>query len=169
VLDQIDGQPLDDSRAFLRAIVVLPPGETVHLTTWRNGQKHEISATVTAWPDYNPSAMTSEAVTKMMATAPDVGVKLARLNDVNRKQYGLSPELSGVLIAHVDPDSEASDLGIKEGDVVTRIQGAPVMTPDDVRRAVRDAQERHREYLAVLIRSKNGPQWIPISISGRGR
>src|SRR5712675_642947 len=87
---------------------------------------------------------------------PDLGVKLAALDDIKRKQYGLGPEVSGVLVAHVEIDSEASDLGIKEGDVVMVVQGAHVITPDDVRRAVRDAEEQHRAWLAVLIRSKSG-------------
>ena len=39
VLDQVNGQQLDDSRAFMRAIAVMPPGEVVHLTVWRNGQQ----------------------------------------------------------------------------------------------------------------------------------
>jgi serine protease Do len=103
----------------------------------------------------------------MMARPPDLGVKLALLDDAKRRQYGLDSELSGVLIAHVEADSEAGDLGIEEGDVVMVVQGATVVTPDDVRRAVRDAQEQHRTWLAVLIRSKSGPRWIPISISTR--
>ena len=57
--------------------------------------------------------------------------------------------------------------GIKDGDVVMVVQGANVVTPDDVRRAVLAALEQHRAWLAVLIRSKTGAQWIPISISGR--
>ena len=47
------------------------------------------------------------------------------------------------------------------------VQGVTVKTPDDVRRAVRDAMEQHRTWLAVLVRSKTGAQWIPISISTR--
>jgi serine protease Do len=169
VVDQVNGQPLDDSRAFMRAIAVQPPGEVVRLTVWRNGQKHEVSATVATWPNYKPDggAMTGQAAAEMMTKPPDLGVKLALLDDSKRKQYGLDPKLSGVLIAHVEADSEASDLGIKEGDVVTVVQGAIVVTPDDVRRAVRDAQEQHRAWLAVLVHSKSGAQWIPVSISGR--
>ena len=53
------------------------------------------------------------------------------------------------------------------GQVVTVVQGATVVTPDDVRWAVRDAQEQHHAWLAVLVLSKSGAQWIPISISGR--
>ena len=169
VLDQVNGQTLDDSRAFMRAIAVQPPGAVVRLTVWRYGQKHEIPATVVAWPNYKPEggAMTGQVAAEMMTKPPDLGVKLALLDDTTRKQYGLGPELSGVLIARVEADSEASELGIKEGDVVMVVQGAPVTTPDDIRRVVRDAQEQHRAWLAVLIHSKNGAQWIPISISGR--
>jgi serine protease Do len=170
VLDQVNGLKLDDSRAFMRAIAVQPPGEVVRLTVWRNGQKREIPATVAAWPNYKPDggAMTGQAAAAMMTRPPDLGVKLAVLDDTERKHYGLGPEVSGVLVARVEVDSEASDLGIKEGDVVMVVQGAAVVTPDDVRRAVRDAQEQHRALLAVLIHSKSGAQWIPISISAKG-
>jgi serine protease Do len=170
VLDQINGQRLDDSRAFMRAIAVQPAGEVLHLTVWRNGQKREVTATVAAWPNYRPDggAVTGQAAAEMMARPPDLGVRLAALDDTKRRQYGLSAELSGVLIAQVEPDSEAGDLGINAGDVVTVVQGTRVMTPDDVHRAVRDAQDQHRASLAVLIRSKGGAQWIPISIGARG-
>jgi serine protease Do len=169
MLDEINGQKLDDSRAFMRAIAVVPAGEVVHLTVWRNGEKHEFPATVAAWPNYKPDGgvMTGQMAAEMMTRPPDLGVQFAALDDTNRKQYSLGPEVSGVLIAHVDADSEASDLGIEEGDVVMVVQGAHVMTPDDVHQAVRNAEEQHRTWLAVLIHSKSGAQWIPISISAR--
>ncbi len=169
VLDVVNGQKLDDSRAFMRAIAILPPGEVAHLTVWRNGQKRDVSATVAAWPNYKPDAgaMTGQAAAEMMKRPPDLGVKLAALDDTNRKQFGLDPEQSGVLIAHVDADSEASDLGAQAGDVITIVQGEKVVTPDDVRRAIHDAMAKHRTWIAVLIRSKSGAQWIPISINTR--
>jgi serine protease Do len=166
VLDQVNGQPLDDSRAFMRAIAVLPPGEAAHLTIWRHGHKTDISATVAGWPNYKPDGgvMSGPMVAEMMDRPPDMGVKLAALDDAARKQYGLAPDVRGVLIAHVEADSEASDLGIKEGDVVMVVQGTAVLTPDDVHRAVQDAQNQHRAWLAVLIHTKTGAQWIPISV-----
>jgi serine protease Do len=170
VLDQINGQSLNDSRAFSRAIAILPPGTVIHLTAFHRGRKLEITTTVTAWPNYKPNGgvMTGQAAAEMMAKAPDMGVRLAGLDDATRKHYAVGSDVSGVLIAHVDPDSEASDLGVKEGDVILRVQGTPVATPDDVRRAVKEAQDRHRAYLAVLLRSKSGTQWIPVSIDGGG-
>jgi serine protease Do len=169
VLDMVNGQQLDDSRAFMRAIAILPPGEVAHLTVWRHGSKTEVAATVAGWPDYKPDGgvMSGPMVAEMMSRPPDLGVKLAALDDAGRKQYGLAPELSGVLVARVEADSEASDLGVKEGDVVMIVQGATVRTPDDIHRAAREAQEQHRAWVAVLIHTKTGAQWIPISVESR--
>jgi serine protease Do len=170
VLDQVDGQRLDDSRAFMRAIAVHPPGDVVHLTVWRAGRTHDIAATVSAWPNYKPNGgmMTGQAAAEMMKRPPDLGVTLARLDDAKRKQYGIGPDVSGVLVAHVEADSEASDLGVKEGDVVMIVHGAKVTTPEDIKRAVRDAEQQHRMWVAVLVHSMSGAQWIPISISAKG-
>ena len=62
------------------------------------------------------SAQTAEAMIQRM---PDPGVRLAPLTDAARKQYGLDPKMTGALVASVEADCEARDLGIVAGDVVT--------------------------------------------------
>ncbi len=54
VLEQINDVPLGNSRAFNRAVVVIPVGQPAHLTIWRDGKQHEIAATVAAWLSYMP-------------------------------------------------------------------------------------------------------------------
>jgi len=121
---------------------------------------------VAAWPNYMPHGgiMSSQAAAKMMAMEPDPGVKLAAISDADRKQYGLSPSVSGILITSVDPVSEANELGIRAGSVIIAIKGVSVTTPDDVLRAIKEAHEQGRPYLAVLIQSQTGTQWISFSI-----
>jgi S1-C subfamily serine protease len=110
------------------------------------------------------SAQTAEAMIQKM---PDPGVRLAPLTDAARKQYGLDPKMTGALVAFVEADCEARDLGIVAGDVVTGAQGAPVTSPDDVRRAVRTAHDQHRPFLAILVQGKSGVRWVSLSM-GRG-
>ncbi len=168
VLEQFDGKPVQDSRQLMRAIAQTRVGEQVRLAVWRVGKKkEEVSATVGAWPNSMPGGgvMTGARATAMMAMAPDPGVKLAALSDADRKQYGLNSDQTGVLITKVDPGSEISDLGVQPGNVITSVQGAPVTTPDEVWNAIKLAHEQHRPYLAVLVQSKNGEQWISVSIS----
>jgi S1-C subfamily serine protease len=75
--------------------------------------------------------------------------------------------LTGALITQVRPNSEASYSGITVGDVITMIDKTPVATPDDVHKAVKDAHDQDQAYLAVLIQTKSGAQWVSISISAR--
>jgi S1-C subfamily serine protease len=112
--------------------------------------------------------MTATAADAMIQRMPDPGVRLSALGEEARKQYGIDPKIKGVLIASVEKDCEARDLGIVPGDVITAVQGAPVATPDDVRRSVRTAHDERRPYLAVLIQGKSGARWVSLSMGGPG-
>ncbi len=170
VLTTINGMKPSDSRAFMRAIVQIPIGRPAELTVWRDGKQQVVKAIVAEWPNIMPgggmmNARTAEAMIQKM---PDPGVRLAPLGDDARKQYGIDPKVSGVLIASVEADCEARDLGITAGDVITAVQGNVVQSPDDVRHAIQRAHEQRRPYLAVLVQSKSNARWVSISIGNAG-
>jgi serine protease Do len=169
VLEKIDGVKQGDSRAFMRSIVKIPVGARAQLTIWRDGKREDVAVTIAEWPDYMPAedVTRAEAVqTMMIAKAPDPGIRLAPITDAARKQYGIDAKLTGVLVSSVESDCEARDLGIVAGDVITDVQGQPVVGPDDVRRAVQAAHEEHHPYIAMLLQTKKGPRWVSLSISG---
>ena len=103
--------------------------------------------------------------TMMIAQAPDPGIRLAPITEAARRQYDIDPKMTGVLVSSVESDCEARDLGIVPGDVITDVQGRPVVGPDDVRHAVQAVHEEHRPYLALLLQTKTGPRWVSLSIS----
>jgi len=70
-----------------------------------------------------------------------------------------------VLISQVRPNSEAFYLGITAGNVITAVDLTPVATPDDVHKAFKVAHEQDRAYVAVLVQTKSGAQWVSVSIS----
>jgi serine protease Do len=170
VLLGIDGMKPADSRAYMRTIVQFPLGQQVRLTIWRDGKTGEVTAKIGEWPNYMPGGgmTTAAAADAMIQRMPDPGVRLATLDDGARQQYGIDPKVKGALIASVEKDCEARDLGVAPGDVITAVQGSPVATPDDVRRAVRTAHDQRRPYLAVLIQAKSGARWISLSMGGAG-
>ena len=136
-----------------------PVGQPVPLTVWRDGRDQAITVTIAEWPSYMPGGgiMNAHMAEAMIQKAPDPGVKLAPLTDAARKKYGLDPKLAGVLVSSVEPDCEARDLGIVEGDVVMTVQGAPVATPEDVRLTVQKAHEQHRPFSPCSLRAGAAP------------
>jgi serine protease Do len=67
---------------------------------------------------------------------PYIGIGMTNLADVPRNYLGNLPEEvdSGVIVASIDGTSAAAEAGIKEGDVITELNGQPVESPADLRR-----------------------------------
>ena len=160
-----------DSRAFMRLIVEVPVGNPVKLTIWRDAKEATVTAKVAEWPNHMPGGgmMSAGMAEAMIQKMPDPGVRLADLTDDLRQQFGIDPKVTGALVASVEADCEARDLGIVAGDVITAVQGTPVANPVDVRSAVRTAHEQHRSYLAVLVQGKTSSRWVSLSMGGASR
>lgn len=167
VLETIDGVQRSDPRAFMRSIVRIPVGTKVHLTGWRAGKPLDVTVGVAAWPNFMPAegVMRAEAAQNMIEAAPDPGMRLASITEAARKQYKLDPKLTGALVSAVEQDCEARDVGIVPGDVITNVQGQPVTSPDDVRRAIETAHQERRPYLVMLVKAKEGLRWVALSIT----
>ena len=170
ILAAINGTKPEDPRAFMRTIVQIPVGQQAHLTVWRDGKEQPVTVTVDQWPNYMPGGgvMSAQMAEAMIQKMPDPGVRLAALTDAARKEFGIDAKVSGVLVASVEADCEARDLGIVTGDVITAAQGAPVATPDDVRHAVQTAHQLRRPFLALLVQGKSGARWVSLSMGGAG-
>ena len=170
VLEALDGVRLNNSRAFMRAIVTMAIGQAAHLTVWRDGKQQEITVTAAEWPHHAPGAVMVRAKVAggVISNAPDIGLTVGPITEAARRQYGLDAKLTGALVSAVERNSEAQDLGIAPGDVVIAAQGRPVVTPDDFRRVVSEAQAQQRPYLAALVRTKNGARWVSLSLDDAG-
>jgi len=60
----------------------------------------------------------------------------------------------GVIVENVDPDSTASDKGLKEGDVILEVGGKTVSRPSEVAEAIGAAKTDGKK--SVLMRVKSG-------------
>lgn len=166
VLLAINGDQPSDARAYQRAVVQMAVGKPTELTIWRDGKKQTVKPVVEEWPNIMRAGgiMSAGMAQAMIQKMPDPGVRLSPITDDARKQYGLDAKLTGALIASVEADCEARDLGIVPGDVITAVQGVPVATPQDVHNGIQKAHDEHRPYLAVLVQSKTRARWLTLSI-----
>ncbi len=64
-----------------------------------------------------------------------LGVYIQALDKDLASEFGLKQE-EGVLISQVEPDSPADEEGLKTGDVVTKVDGKPVRTPEQLKMVI---------------------------------
>lgn len=158
VLD-IAGQPVSDTRALLRTVAVLDVGGPVDMTIWRNRGAKVVTVTPAEWANMQSTAPAPAAMATL-DPSPDPVMKLAPLTDAARRQFGIAPDTSGVLVQSVGKDEAGEDQGLQPGDVVVNVNGTVVGRPDDVDAAIRKARDAHQAYIPFLVAGRNGLHWL---------
>jgi serine protease Do len=155
-----------DARALMRDIGRTPIGTMVDLLVWQSGRERTIPTEVRAWPNLiESSAATPDGKDAQSLPRPlDLGMLLAPVTEAARKRYAIR-QTDGVVVVAIDNESEAYAKGITVGDVIEKIQDAPVNTPREFRRLVQEAAGQ-QETVALLVHRKAGPQWIALHVGG---
>ena len=93
---------------------------------------------------------------RRLPTATVLGMTIGELNDEARKKFGIAPDVSGVVITEVAPNSAAAERGIVAGEVITEIAQESVSTPKDVMDRIGALKEQGRKNALLMLASKTG-------------
>lgn len=156
VILEVNGKVIEDIDQFQDTIGNSSPGTKVKLTIWRKGAKQTVDATLDQRPDNLfflggpdfPDApippmpaipFGNNAFPALPGNAPMVGFEGETLNPQLAGFFGVK---QGVLVRSVTPKTPAEHAGLKAGDVVTKVNGTPVMTPREITGLVRASRNR---------------------------
>lgn len=159
-----------DERALLRMIGEMPEGQATTLTILRKGQEQAVPVTVTEWPRplWEQHDRPTKAAPLRWTLPPDFGLTLADLDDKNRAQFGLDTHQDGVLVTGVAAGTDAAEHGLAPGDVILRVQDAPVGTSSETRMRLDAARDAKRSFVLLLVlpkvRTWPGPRWVPLRV-----
>ncbi len=141
----VNGTKINDSRDLARQIATFSPGTKVDVKVLRAQREQTIGVTLGSMPS-NLELAKAEPPSR-----PSQGPEAAQLG------LTVAPSKDGgVMITDVDVGSDAGQKGIRVGDLILEIGGLPVTGPDDLSKAVREANKLQRR--AVLMRIKSGSE-----------
>jgi serine protease Do len=152
-----------DARDLMRRIIVTPINTTVPVTFEREGKVMTTNVTVADWKGMRLSEaeVTKGVASAAGAQAPDFGIILAPMSDTARRFYKFSAT-SGVVVAAVDPASEAAASGMRAGDVIIAVEDQRVTSPEQAMQAIAQAKASH-QFVALLVSGKDGnPRWVAL-------
>jgi serine protease Do len=140
----VNGNKIADSRDLARQIANYNPGAKVDIKVLRGQREQTIAVTLGQMPSNLELAKASPSQQPQQTSEMD--------------QLGLTvaPNREGVMITDVESNSDAGQKGIRVGDLILEISGNAVSGPDDVAKAVREANKLKRK--AVLLRIKSGSE-----------
>lgn len=151
--------PIRTPRDLAVAVANAHADDTARLTLWRDGHERTVAVRI-AKQDKTETADAGDA-------DGSAGMALAALTGDQRAALGLSPATQGVVVAGVSSGSPAAESGIRAGDVIVRVSGAAVATPDAVAARIRDAEHAKKEAIPLLV-ARNGTTYYIALELGQG-
>ena len=156
VITSLNGQKIADYTDLRLRISQTPPGTSVNLEVYRNGQKQQMKATLVEFPEKAETAQNApEGETPTLE-----GVQVENLSNDIAQQLNLPAGTRGVVITRVDPDSTAAETGLERGDVIQEVNRKPVNSVEQFRAAVRAAANQP---LLLLINRGGSSSYVVIS------
>jgi serine protease Do len=154
VIVEIDGRKITTNRELIDYISYLPVGSSVHLTVIRDGQKKTITANTAERPLEADKDKTSDSTSPEPARNK-LGMSVQEITPALRQNYGIDDNVRGVVVTQVKEVSPAGD-AVREGDVITEVQGQKVTNVSDFRAAVDRAKSGQTIRLYVITPGQRG-------------
>ncbi len=139
IITAFNGKPVKDGEDLVNRVSQTPVGSKAPITVLRNNKPVELTIEVAERADIlagnRGGGLRPESGERGEGQpAAKFGMSVQNLRPNDREQLSLPEGTGGALVASVDDNSFAQDIGLQEGDVVLSINREPVNSADDVRR-----------------------------------
>jgi serine protease Do len=151
VILQVDGRAIATSGELAALVTMTAPGKRLELSVWREGKPLRLVAILGDSP---------KAGREPVASAPpepppgQLGLLLRALEPTERRFIGSAV---GVLVEFAS--GAARSAGVRPGDLLLAVNGKPVVTVEQVRAVVADAEQS----VALLILRDGDRRFVPVS------
>jgi serine protease Do len=150
---QVDGTPVKDTRELIGYVSGKAPGSSVRLTVFRDGKELNLTAKLAerggegAGGGEKGSGGADESRGK-------IGISVEPVTPQIRKSLGLDAGIEGLYVNHVKEVSPAFDAGIRDGDIITQVNGRAVNSTDEFARIVKGTTKG--DYLRLYVFKPQG-------------
>ncbi len=161
VIRQVNGKPIEKTRDLPRLIGETAAGTTVHLSVLRQGKPVELDATV-GHLDETKVASADGGDDSRSADATSFGMTLSSLNPALRSRLQIGHDTKGAVITHVASGSAADAVGLEGGDVIERVDGHPVTSPEEAQTQLADATHAPSKPVLLLVDRHGAESFIAL-------
>jgi serine protease Do len=166
VIVSVAGQDVTPDNTLSFIVANTPIGTRVPIQLIRDGQRQTIMATIGERPSEavlqgsapeEPEERGGQGEPGAEAARQQLGLTLQTITPEIRQQLRLPDTVQGLVIARVNPSSDAAEQGLQRGDIVLSINQRPVRTPQEAAAVVAEARKAGRETVLLLVQRGTGP------------
>jgi serine protease Do len=164
VITAIDGQVVDSPKSLSRLIADANPNRKVRITVLRGGDEKHLSVQLGEADEPATLAANDGNGRDNPASAEKLGLSLTPLTATIREQLGIDDDVTGLVVAGVDPGSPASLKGIRRGDVILSVDGKNLDSFSDFEAAVASARAPEHS-VRMLVRRGDNQRFVALGLA----
>lgn len=134
IIVRFNGREINNTADLIENVAFSRPGTVVTLTLIRDKRQIEKRVTLGSYEE--------EQATAPSTPAQEREIVVENLTPQLKQRYNLPADARGVVVTSVKEDSAFSKAGIREGDVVFRVDNTPIHTVGEFQEAIKKAQKR---------------------------
>lgn len=162
VIIEFNGKKVIDYRQLRLMVSQTPPNTKTTFGVMREGKRKNFEVKLATLPtERTMSGMMRRGAQPEEQTEALSGVEVTDLDSRSRRQYGIPSHIRGALVTGVDPDSNAFDKGLREGDVILEIERKPVTNAED---AVKMTENFEGDKVMLRVWSQRAARYIVVPV-----
>jgi serine protease Do len=183
VIVRVGGQDVTEDNTLSYIVANSRIGAAIPIELIRDGRRQTLNATIAERPSEQqiaggalPESATPGAPREdtQQAARRSLGVSLQALTPEVRQQLRVGTDVQGLVIAGLNPNSDAAAKGLRRGDIIRRINNRDVTTPEQAAAVVDDARKAGRSAVLLLVQRGQNPatfigvELLPVAGGARG-
>ncbi|MDM7202770.1 MAG: DegQ family serine endoprotease [Thermodesulfobacteriaceae bacterium] len=160
VILSINGKPTKSASELRSQVLLLKPGTVVEIEILRGDEKKKIKVTIeTPKKGYITSKAEREELENVLA---DFGFSISDITPEISRRLGLPPNMKGVVITEIYPDSPADYAGLRPGLIIDEVNKKRINNTLDFFEVLKEVKDKKR--LLLGIRSARGRFYVTLSL-----
>jgi serine protease Do len=148
VIINFDNRKITDPSNLRNIVSLMPPGTNSKVVVFRNGSKKILDVVLQELQDGKPMAARTASGSSVL------GLEVKEINNALKNKYNIEDNDGSLIIVSVDPNSEAADKGLIEGDIIKRVGTQQVNSLKQFKK--KEKASRKKGSLLLLIKKSNG-------------
>ena len=149
VITTFNGKKVKNAYDISRLVAATPPKTKVSIEIVRNGKEKELQVTIGTMP-----TASKEIASSFEGPENRWGMRVQQITPELANKTGISPNIKGVIITEIKPNSPAANAGLRAGDVILEVDRLRIHNLKDYEKALRKAGKEST--LLLLIRRGKG-------------
>lgn len=167
IITKFNSIPITGATNLSRIIAESAIGETLKFEIYRDNKTKIITVQAAEMPEEETEQTNKEAnniSTEQENKSSPLGLEINNISLELLEKYKLPSDSKGVIITAIDGQSDASEKGLREGDIITKVDKKDVLDTTSFNDYIKEAQNENNRPVLLTIQNAQSEHFVAVKL-----